>query len=203
MELLREGAGTGHGADVRRDHDHVLALIAELLGIVIHENGVAQQVVHRDVEEALNLGGVQIHGQHAVGAGGGNHVGHQLCGNGIAGLGLAVLTGIAEIGDNGGDTAGRSTAQRVDHHQQLHQVVIDGLAGRLDNEHIAAADRFVQGNGDLTVGKALDLCFAQLCPHQAADLLCQGAVGVAAENFDVLPVRNHRKLPLFSVFSVS
>ena len=79
---------------------------AELLGVVIHEDGVAQQVVHGDVEEALDLGGVQVHGQHPVSAGGGEHVGHQLGGDGIAGLGLAVLTGIAEVGDDGGDAAG-------------------------------------------------------------------------------------------------
>ena len=36
----------------------------------------------------------------------GEHIGHQLGGDGIAGLGLAVLTGIAEVGDDGGDAAG-------------------------------------------------------------------------------------------------
>ena len=88
------------------------ARLAELLGIVVDEDGVAEQVVHRDIEEALDLRGVQVHRQDAVGAGGGDHVGHQLGGDGVAALGLAVLTGIAEVGDDGGDAAGGGAAGR-------------------------------------------------------------------------------------------
>ena len=110
VQLLSEGAGAGHGANVGRDHHHILTLVTELLGVIIHKDGVAQQVIHGDVEEALDLGGVEVHGQHTVSTGSGDHVGHQLGRDGIAGLGLAVLTGIAEIGDDGGDTAGRGAA---------------------------------------------------------------------------------------------
>ena len=198
MQLLGKSAGAGNGTHVGRDHDHVLALVAELLGIVIHEDGIAQQIVHRNVEEALDLGGVEVHGQHAVSAGGGDHVCHQLGGDGIAGLGLTILTGVAEIGDHGGDPAGGCAAQGVDHHQQLHQVVVDGFAGGLNHEHVAAADSLIQRNGNLAVGEALDLRLAQLGTHHAADFLCQRLVCVAAEDFDILPVRNHRKLPRFS-----
>ena len=137
-----------------------------------------------------------------VSAGSGDHVGHQLGREGIAGLGRAILTGIAEIRDDGGNTAGRGAAQRVDHHQQLHQVVIDGLAGGLDYEHVAAADGLVQGDGDLAVSEALDLGFTQLGAHHLADLSRQRPVCVTAENFDVLPVRNHRNFPLFSVYFI-
>ena len=35
-------------------------------------------MVHRDMKEALNLAGVQIHSQHPPGAGLGNQIGHQL-----------------------------------------------------------------------------------------------------------------------------
>ena len=52
----------------------------------------------------------------------GDHIGHQLGGNGVAALGLAVLPGIAEVGDYGGDAAGGSAAARVDHHQRLRRV---------------------------------------------------------------------------------
>ena len=59
-------------------------------------------MVQGNIEEALDLVGVQVHGQNTVSAGGGDHVGNQLGGDGIAGLGLAVLAGIAEVRDNGG-----------------------------------------------------------------------------------------------------
>ena len=199
MQLLGEGAAAAHGAHVGGHHHDVVESLAELLGIIIHENGVTQQIVHRDVEEALNLVGVQVHGQHPVGAGGGDHVGHQLGGDGVAALGLAVLPGVAEIGNHGGDTAGAGPLAGVDHHQQLHQPVVDGLAGGVDEEHVAAADALIQGYGGLAVGEGLHLCLAQLDADNLADLLCQRGVGVAAENLDVLAVRNHSYTRFLSV----
>ena len=191
MQLLGEGTGTGHAAHVGGHHHHILALLAELLGVVVHEHGVAQQVVHGDIKEALDLAGMEIHGQHAVGAGGGQHVGHQLGRNGVAALGLTVLTGIAEIGDHRRDAAGAGTLAGVDHDEQLHQAVVDRLAGGIDEEHVAAADGLIQGNAGLAVSEALDLRLAQLGADDLADLLRQSGVGVAGENFDVLAVRDH------------
>ena len=69
--------------------------------------------------------------------------------------------------------------------------VIDGLAGGLDNEHIAAADGLVQGDGRLTVSEAFNLCLAQLDADELADLLCQRGIGVACKDLHILAVRNH------------
>ena len=197
MQLLGEGTGAGHGADVGRDDHHVLAHAAKLLGVVIHEDGVAQQVIHGDIEEALDLVGMDVHGQHAVSAGGGDHVGHQLGGDGVAGLGLTVLAGIAEIGDNGGDAAGGSAAQGIDHDQQLHEAVIDGLAGGLDHENVAAANGLVDGNGNFAVGEGLHLSVAQLGADLLADVLSQLGVGIAGENLNILTMSKHIQTPSF------
>ena len=200
MQLLSEGAGTGHGAHIGRDDHHILAAVTELLGVVIHEDGVAGQVVHGDVKEALDLVSVQVHGQHAVGTGGGDHVGHQLGGDGIAGLGLAVLTGIAEVGDDGGDTAGRGALERIDHDEQLHQIVVDGRAGGLDHEHIAAADGLIQGRKNLSIRESANLGLTQLGAHEPADLFCQLGIGIAGKYLDVFAVRNHTKRLLSVIF---
>ena len=93
VQLLGKRACAGHGADVGGDDNHLLGALAELLGIVVDEDGVAEQVVHRDIKEALNLRRVQIHRQDAVGAGGGQHVRDKLGGDGVAALGLAVPAG--------------------------------------------------------------------------------------------------------------
>ena len=191
MQLLGEGPGPGHGAHIGGHHHHVLGPLAELLGVVVYKHGITQQVVHGDVEEALDLAGVQVHGQHPVRACGHDHVGHQLGGDGIAALGLAVLAGIAEIGDHGGDAPGGGPAAGVDHDQQLHEAVIDGLAGGVDEKHVAAADGFVQGDGHLAVGEGLYLGLAQLGADDLADLLCQSGIGVTGEHLDVLAMRNH------------
>ena len=128
---------------------------------------------------------MQVHGQHTVGAGGGEHVGHELRGDGVAGLGLAVLPGIAEVGDHGGDPAGGSTLEGVDHHQQLHQVVVHGATGGLDHKHIGAANGFVNGDEAFSVRKVAALQVTQRQAQFFADGLRQSVVGVAAENFQI------------------
>ena len=72
--------------------------------LVDHRRGV--EMVDGDVEEALDLGGVQVHRQHAVGAGPGDQVGHQLGGDRHAAFVLAVLPGVAEVGNDGRDPLG-------------------------------------------------------------------------------------------------
>ena len=61
-----------------------------------HRRG--EQIVGRDVEEALDLAGVEVDRQHPVGAGGGDQIGDQLGRDRRARPGLPVLPGIAEIG---------------------------------------------------------------------------------------------------------
>ena len=67
VDALGERAGAHHAADVGRD-DHEVAEVEPLLDVADHDGG-GEQVVGRDVEEALDLPGVEIERQHAVGAG--------------------------------------------------------------------------------------------------------------------------------------
>ena len=134
---------------------------------------------------------MEVHGQHAVGAGAGDHVGHQLGGDGITAFGLAVLTGVAEVGHHGGDPACGSAAAGVDGHQQFHQVVVDRLTGGLDDEHIAAADGLVEGDGDFAIGKGRDGAFAQGHAQSAADALRKGTVGVGGEHLYFFTMCDH------------
>ena len=67
--------GTDDAAVVRRDHQQVLVI---LFLDVIEQDRQCVDVVDRDVEEALDLFGVQVHRQHAVNAGSHQHVGDEL-----------------------------------------------------------------------------------------------------------------------------
>ena len=96
---------------------------------------------------------MQVHGQDPVGAGGSDQVGDKLGGDGVTALGFTVLTGVAEVGDDGSHTAGRRSAHGIDHNQQLHQVVVDMVAGGLNDENILAANRLRHGDGTLAVCK--------------------------------------------------
>ena len=134
---------------------------------------------------------MQVHGQHPVCPCGGEHIGHQLGADGVAALSLAVLPGIAEIGHDGGDPGGGGPAEGVDHDEQLHEVVVYRAAGGLDDEHIAAADGLVDGDGDLPVGKLLADAVAQRQTQLAGDGLGQGGIGIACEDLDFFGVVAH------------
>ena len=191
MDLLGEVPGAGHGAHVGRDRDDavvVAGLRVELVHVVVYEQRCAGEVIQRDVEEALNLGGVQVHGQDAVSAGGGEHVGDELGGDGVAASGLAVLAGVAVVGDHGGDPAGGGAAQGVDVDEHRHQVVVDRLAGGLDDEAVSASDRLVYRDGALPIGKVGNIRVAQTAIQVSADQLGQSRVGVAGEDHDFFAV---------------
>jgi len=161
-------------------------MVGELVGEVSDEDRVAEQIVHGNVKEALDLGCVQVHRQNTVCTGGLDHIRNELGGDGVAALGLAVLTGVAEVGDDGGDAACGGAAACVDHDQQLHQVVVDGLAGGLHQEYVAAADGLVDRDGDLAVSEGRYRAVAEREPQLAADALSERAVCVCAEHFDIL-----------------
>ena len=128
-------------------------------------------MVDRDVEEPLDLLRVQVDGEHAVGSGGGEHVRDEFRGDGHAGLVLAVLTGVAEVGQHGGDAGGARAAGGVDHDQQLHQIVVGPVAGRLDQKGVGAADILLKLREDLAVGKVRDVDFAKVDAKVVGNLL--------------------------------
>ena len=104
---------------------------------------------------------MKIDRQHPVGARRGDEVGDQLGRDGRAWAGLPILTRIAEIGKDGGDPASRRAAQRVDHDQQFHQIVVRRERSRLEHEDILAADIFKDFDEDFLVREAPDVGLGQ------------------------------------------
>ena len=194
MDLGGKSTGACNGANVRGNNYELIVVVlafGELIEVVLNECWVAQQMIHRNVEEALDLRCMQVHSQDAVSTGSGDHVGNQLSGDRIAALGFTILTGIAKVGDHGGNAAGRSTAAGIDHNKQLHQVIVDRLAGGLNQEHICATNCFKQGNSYFAVSKSFDFAVAQGQTQFLTNCLCKGRVGVTAENLDIFSVCNH------------
>ena len=75
--------------------------------------------------------------------------------------------------------------------QKLHQAVIDGLAGGLDDKHIETADGLHDADGALAVGKAGDGAAAHAHAEMLADQLRKLGIRVAGENLDAFSVCNH------------
>ena len=93
-------------------------------------------MIDRDVEEPLDLARVQVEREDAIHARRLEQVGDELGGDGHPRLDLAILAGVAVVRQHRGDPAGRRALERVDHDQQLHQVVVHGRARRLDDEDV-------------------------------------------------------------------
>lgn len=57
---------------------------------------------------------------------------------------LAICTRVSKVGYDAGDGARGRPLAGVHHDEQLHEVVVDGGAGGLHQEHIAATDRLLR-----------------------------------------------------------
>ena len=166
------------------DHQFVMRQIERLKVVV--EHGGRVEVVHGHVEKALDLGRMEVHGEHPVGARPRDQVGDELGGDRHPAGVFAVLAGVAEVGDHGREPVGTGPLEAVDHDEQLHQVFVHRRAGGLHDEHVAAADVLVDLAGDLAVWKPphRDLAHRQI--EVAADVLGERQVGGAAEDFEIV-----------------
>lgn len=125
--------------------------------------GLSVQVVDGNVEEALDLTGVKIHGDDVVAAGSLKHVGHELGGDRRTTLVLLVLARIWEVGDDGRDAPRRGGLAGVDHDEQFHQPIVDVIGPRrLQDEDILISYTFTDCDTGFLVGVLEDHDLGQL-----------------------------------------
>jgi len=96
---------------------------------VLGQDEARRHVVQRLAEETLDLAGVEVHRQHAVGTRSLEHPGHQSRADRLARRRFLVLARVAEPWHDGDHAMRRGANRRVDHHQQLHQRVVGGQPG--------------------------------------------------------------------------
>jgi len=96
---------------------------------VIHPAPAKRTMVPRNIKKPLQLRRVQVYDQRPVRPPGRQQIRHQLRRKGAARLVFAVLPRIAEIrASPGRNSPCRRALQRIDHQQQLHQVLVDARA---------------------------------------------------------------------------
>ena len=126
IEFGRDRSRAGDGTHVGgNDHEIVVHLGFERFV----KDGPAEQIIHGNIEKALDLRRVKVHRKNPVRTGGSNDVCHEFCRDGIARSCFSVLSRITEIGHNGGYSCGRSTLHSVDHNEHFHKVVVNRSAG--------------------------------------------------------------------------
>lgn len=185
-EVCAEGIGVGaghfHTADIWRDDGEVRGVWVALAEVA-DEGRFRVEVVDWDVEETLDLWGVEVHGEDASDPGGGEEIGDEFSGDGDARLVFTVLPGVAEEGNHGGDAAGAGAAGSIDHDQQLHDVVVRRRARRLDDEDVGTANVFVDFNEGLTVWKGGNMYVGKGLPDDIGDTFGKGPMGSSTDEF--------------------
>jgi len=184
IELACHCAAAGNTAYVGAYHDEVVVFVKPLLFEILCQKGHTHQVVHRHIEETLQLAAVQVHCQYAVCACRLQNVRNQFSRNGVTCAGLAVLASVAEVRNYRRNTSGRSALQGVDDDKQFHKVVVYRTACGLHHKHVAAADGFLDVDGSFTVAEFSYFDFAELQVQLLANLFRQLNAGVACKNLD-------------------
>jgi hypothetical protein len=126
-------------------------------------------VVDGDLEEALNLRAVQVHGKNAVGAGGLDTVGTDTGSDRHPRLVLFVSLGIREIGNDCRHLSGAGSLERVDPEEELDEIVVDGVVGPLHDENVAAAHVFEHPDENISFAEDVDFRARQVHPQIVAD----------------------------------
>jgi hypothetical protein len=189
VETVGNGSSSLGTTGVGRDNDTVLDL--EVVADPAEGAGLGVEVVDRDVEEALDLRGVEIHSDDMVAASGLKHVSHQTGSDGGARFVLLVLASVGEVRQDGSDAAGRGSLASVDHDEQLHDSIVD-VAGGGGLQHkdwtrqsvsciwfskplvchtILVADRLADADARLVVGVLEDHDLGQLNSQTVAGIV--------------------------------
>ena len=139
---------------------------------MVHEHRRGVHVIHGDVEEALDLIGVEIHRQHPVHPRRGDHVGHHLGADGYPhGPGPPILTGVTEVGHHRRDPPRGRALKRIRHDQQLKNGVTRGRTGGLEDEHVLASDVLLDFHVHFAVTKTSHAGAAQAIAEAIRDAL--------------------------------
>ena len=186
VEPIGERPGLLGMAGIGRDHDVVGQILSA--PVVGHDLDGAE-LIHGDPEEPLDLRGMEIHGEHAIGSGGRQEVCHEPGRDADARLVLLVRAGVREVRQHGRDPVRRSMLERVDHDEELHDALVDRRRAGLDHEDVALADVLLDLDHEVLVGESHE---ARI-PHGNLEVAADRGreIGVALPPEDFYPMSVH------------
>ena len=149
------------------------------------------QVIDWNIEEARDLLGVQIHGEHSIYPGGGQKIRNQFCRDRHSGLIFSILPGVTEKWNDCRDAHRARSAGRIDHDQKLHEVLIRRRARGLDDEDVPTPDILVNLYKCLAIRERRDGRIPKLHSDIGANPLRQLAVSGAGEDFELGAAKSH------------
>lgn len=139
-------------------------------------------MVDGDIEEALNLSCVQVHGEDPVSPGLNDEVSDQFRRDGNAACVLTILACVAEIRNDRGNSSSTGAATGINQYEEFNEVFVNRWTGGLDEEHIAATDILIEFNADFAVGEIADFEMSESDAEVSGDLAGEFGIGTAAED---------------------
>ena len=119
-EVLSISIGTLRTTYVWRSNYHIL----ETQALQVRQDDTrCIEVIYWNIEEALNLIGMEVHGDEAVDTCYAEQVGNQFCTDADTWFVLTVLASPTEVRHNSDNVTSRCTLGSINHQEQLHQVV--------------------------------------------------------------------------------
>jgi hypothetical protein len=137
--------------------------------------------------------GVEVHREDTTRTRSYEEVGDQFGGDGDAGLIFTVLPGVTVERQNGGNAIGAGAADRIDHDEQLHVVMIGGRTGGLNDKNVFTPNIFLDFDEGFAVGERFDRGFPDFDADGSANGFAQRLVGCAAKNLHNLSVLSLKK----------
>ena len=140
-------------------------------------------MVHRDVEETLDLLCMQVHGENTMSTGSNDEVGDKFGGDGDTWLILSILARISVEWQDSRDSFGAGPSQGINHDEHLHQMLIRWWRSGLDNEDVLPTHVFLDLYECLSIGKRTHLTLTQGNIEISCNVVCKWLIRIAAENF--------------------
>ena len=179
--MLLHALGDLDASGIGRNDHRVLGVLAD----VVLDHGHRREVIDRTVEKSLDLPAVQVDRHHAPGASRAEHVGNETRSDGLATLGLAVLSRVSVERTHGRDAFCRRAIRGIDHDQLLHDRVVDRTTieavVRLHDEDVATAHRIGEARTNLTVRELDDVCIAETNAEVRCNFFRESGVGATGE----------------------
>jgi hypothetical protein len=176
--------GSTLGATSVGGNDHAVFHV-KVLSDPTKDGGLCVKVVDWDIEEALNLRSMEVHGDDMVASRNLEHVCDQFGTDRSSRLVLLVLARVRKAGDNSSDTSGRSSSTSVDHDEKLHQSIVDiSRSSRLEDKDVLITDGLADRNTSLTVGVVEAHSVGDFNAESTSDFGTDFGVGAPRDEFD-------------------
>ena len=192
MEEVRHDARTRNAAEIRRDNNQILN---RLLAEVARKHGSRCEVIDGNIKESLNLTRMEVDRHNAGHTRRRHEIGDEFCRDWLASARLAILTRIGVVRDNRRNAVCRRAFARIREDQQLHEVVIDGKARRLDDEDVLPANALLDHHLNLAVVELPDESLAERYADTFRNILCQLWIGIPRQDAHVVGRKTHLYVP--------